>query len=290
VMPVRMQTTRNSAGDPTRPALRRAGRGGAVRLVALLALAALLAGCLPSAGARQLADKARALWEGGRYQDAARNFITVSELYPSSALAEESLYWAACLYQYYIQDPELAGREYQHLLVSYPKGHYFYDAKLNLAEVYEQQKETQHRALQIYQQLLLADEMADRRDWLHLRIARLNLRMGKMDQARMEVRDLLVSSPQSPLRAQAYYLAGYSYYLEKRYDMALFAFEQTAKDFPGTPTALRAQYFVADTLEEQGQMREALKAYTALRGKYPNPDIVEKRIKTLEARIRRGVR
>jgi TolA-binding protein len=261
-----------------------------IALAALLLVAAAGAGCLAQSEARQLADKARALWEGGRYQDAARNFITISELYPSSALAEESLYWASCLYQYYVQDLEQAGRQYQHLLVTYPKGRYFYDAKVNLAEVYEQEKDTRHRALQIYQQLLLADEMASRRDWLRLRVARLNLQMGKMDQARMEVRDLLVGNPQSPLRSQAYYLVGYSYYLEKRYDLALFAFQQTAKDFPGTATALRAQYFVADTLEEQGQMRDALKAYTALRGKYPNPDIVEKRIKTLEARIRRGVR
>ena len=258
--------------------------------VTLVLVAMLSAGCLAQSEARQLADKARTLWESGRYQDAARNFITISELYPSSALAEESLYWAACLYQYYVRDLEQAGRQYQHLLVTYPKGRYFYDAKLNLAEVYAQEKDTRHRALQIYQQLLLADELADKRDWLRLRVARLNVQMGKMDQARMVVRDLLVNSPQSPLRPQAYYLVGYSYYLEKRYDLALFAFRQTAKDFPGSATALRAQYFVADTLEEQGQMRDALKAYTALRGKYPNPDIVEKRIKTLEARIRRGVR
>jgi TolA-binding protein len=260
-------------------------------LLALTAALALpLVGCLPRGEARQLADKARGLWESGRYQDAARNFITLSELYPTSALAEESLYWAASLYQYYLEDPEQASRQYQRLLVTYPRGRFFYDAKLNLAEVYEQSRDTRHRALQIYQQLLLADELAERRDWLHLRVARLNLLMGKMDQARMEVRDLLVHSPQSGLRAEAYYLAGYSYYLEQRHELALLVFRQIAQEFPGSPTALRALYFVADTLEEQGQMREALKAYTALRGKYPNPDVVERRIKTLEARIRRGVR
>jgi TolA-binding protein len=286
-MAVPKQTLRSSAVPrPARPArLLRVGL-----LAALLLVAALGAGCLPNSEARQLADKARGLWETGRYQDAARNFMTIAELYPNSSLAEESLFWAACLYQYYLQDYEQAGRQYQHLLVTFPHGRYFYDAKQNLAEVYEQNKETRHRALQIYQQLLLAPQLAAQQDRLHLHIARLNLQMGKMDQARMEVRDLLVESPNSPLRAQASYLAGYSYYLERRYDVALYMFRQTAKDFPDTPTALHALYFVADTLEEQGQMRDALKAYTELRGKYPNPDIVEKRIKTLEARIRRGVR
>ncbi|HKJ00125.1 MAG TPA: tetratricopeptide repeat protein [bacterium] len=274
------------ANSPHR--LRRLAHG--MLLLVVLGTALLTSGCLANSEARQLSDKAQALWKGGRYQDAARNFITVAELYPSSQLAEGSLYWAACLYQYYIQDLDQAARQYQRLLVTYPKGRYFYEAKLNLAEVYAQRKDTRHRALQIYQQLLLADELAHRRDWLRMKLARLNLQMGKMDQARMEVRDLLVKEPKSPLRPQAYYLVGYSYYLEKRYDLALFAMRQIGKDFPGTLTSLRAQYFVADTLEERGHMREALAAYQVLRDKYPNPDIVDKRIKTLQARIRRGVR
>lgn len=258
----------------------------------LLAVAVMLAlpGCDSGAEARRLAEKGRVLWESGRYQDAARNFVTLSELYPNSPLAEQGLFWAASLYHHYLHDAEQASRHYQHLIVTYPKGRVFFEAKLNLAELYAEQADTRHRALQTYQQLLLAPELAQRHDWLRLEIARLNLKMGKMDQARMEVRDLLTEHAQSALRSQAGYLAGYSYYLEKRYDLALYMFRQTAKDFPGSPVALRARFFVADTLEEQGQMREALKAYTELRDHYPNPDIVEKRIKTLQARIRRGVR
>ena len=174
--------------------------------------------------------------------------------------------------------------------MTFPHGRYYYQAKRHLAAVYEEDPETRHRALQIYQQLLLAEELADERDWLRLKLVRLNMQMGKMDQARLEVRDLLEEHPQSDLRPQAYYLAGYSFYLEKRHELALYVFRRTAEDFPGTETALRAQYFIADTLEEQGHMREALKAYTALKGKYPNPDVVNMRIKTLQARIRRGVR
>ncbi len=111
-----------------------------------------------------------------------------------------------------------------------------------------------------------------------------------MDQARLQLRDLVVKHPRSELRPLAYYLAGYSYYLEKRYDMALYAFRQTAKEYPGTPIAARALFFVADTLEEQGRMAEALKTYRALQERHPSPDVIEKRIRTLQARIRRGVR
>lgn len=271
-----------------------ASKSLALRAALLLALAVflpvLLGGCQSGAEARQLAEKARTLWESGRYQDAARNFVTLSELYPSSSLAEESLFWAASLYHHYLHDAELASRYYQHLIVTYPKGHNFFEAKLNLAEVYAENPDTRHRALQTYQQLVLAPEMAPQQDLLRLKIARLNVQLGKMDQARMAVRDLMVNHPKSDLLPQAAYLVGYSYYLEKRYELALYVFRRTAQDFSGTPVALRAQFFVADTLEEQGHMREALKAYDELRSTYPNPDIVEKRIRTLQARIRRGVR
>jgi TolA-binding protein len=269
----------------------RRGRGAIWPLLLLAALALPgLGACMPGGEARQLAEKGRALWEDGRYQDAARNFVTLAELYPGSPLAEQALFWAASLYQHYLDDPEQASRHYQHLTVSYPRGRYFYQARQSLAEVYEQKPESRHRALQIHQQLLLAEEMAGQRDVLRLKIGHLNLLMGKMDQARLELRDLLVESTDAELRAQASYLVAYTYYLERRYDLALYAFRETAKAFAGTPIAVRAQYFVADTLEEQGQMREALRAYSSLKDTHPNPEIVELRIKTLQARMRRGVR
>lgn len=255
-----------------------------------LVVAVATVGCQGGAERQQLATKARGLWESGNYRDAARNYVTLSELYPDSALAEESLYWAASLYHHYLHDSAQAASHYQHLVFTYPDGHYFLEAKENLAAIYEEDKASRHRALQIYEQLLLADEMKERRDFLRTKIAALNMRMGRMDQARLGFRDLLVQHPKSNYRAETYYLIGYSYYLEKRYDLALFVFGQTLNDFAGTPIATRAQYFIADTLEEQGKMREALKVYEALKDTYPNPRIVENRIRTLQARIRRGVR
>jgi TolA-binding protein len=250
----------------------------------------VLGGCQGRAEVRRLSEKARALWEDGRYQDAARNFVTLSELYPASPLAEPSLFWAASLYHHYLQDSDQAIRHYQHLIVTYPKGRYFFEAKENLASIFEQDKATRYRALQVYQQLLLAREVRERHDHFQFKVGLLNMRMGKMDQARLAFRELLVRYPASSLRGETYYLVGYSYYLEKRYDLAQFAFQQTVKDFPGTPISQRASFFIADTLEERGEMREALKAFTAIKDSYPQPQIVEKRIRTLEARMRRGVR
>lgn len=237
-----------------------------------------------------MAAKSRLLWENGRYEDAARNFVTLADLYPGTPLAQESLYWAANLYQHFLDNTSLAARHYQHLIVTYPNGDHFYEAKENLATIYEEMPDSRHRALQIYQQLLLAESFAERRDDLLFKIGTLNLNLRRMDQARLSFRDLLVQYPKSHHRARASYLVGYTYYLEKRFDLAISVFRKTGNAFAGQPIANQALFFIADTLEEQGEMRKALKAFKALKGQYHNPAILEKRIKVLQARIRRGVR
>lgn len=267
-----------------------AGPGPAARLCALLVLAAALAGCGSDTRVEDLSRRAKVLWERGQYEDAARAFVAVTEVDPRSALAEESTFWAGCLYQYYLNDPAQATRYYRLLALRFPDGEYVNQAKQNLVEIYEQDPNTVYRALQIYRQLLQAKELSDSYEKIQLKIALLNMQLGRMDQARFELRTFLRKFPHSRDRAQAYYLVGFSYYLERRTRVAISVMQQTVKDFPDTPVAAQAQFFMADTQEEQGNLQEALKLFQGLTGKYHDPKIVEKRIQTLEARIRRGVR
>jgi len=259
-------------------------------LIFLLALTLLVGGCNGGGESVELVKKARAMMEAGNHEDAARNFATVAELAPNSPLGESSLFWAANLYHHFLNDTEEAIRHYQRLVVDYPRGRFFYHSKENLAEIYAEDTDSLHRALQLYQQLLLAERLKDRHDTFRYRLGRLNMELGKMDQARLEFRNLLTSHPDSPYRSEVYYLTAYTYYLEKRMDLALLVFSQTAKTFPNQPISVRARYFVADTLEEQGRMKEALKAFTALKAEHPNPAVVEKRIVSLKGRMRRSVR
>lgn len=275
---------------PSTDPARRLVKAVALAAVLAVALTAVLAGCQDRSDVLGLSGKAKLLWEQGQYADAARNFVTLAEIYPDDPLAEESLYWAANLYQHFLSEPPQAIRFYQHLLVQYPDSRYNSEARQNLAALFEQDKATRHRALQIYQQLLLAREMSKRRDDFQFKIAALNLKMGRLDQARFEFRSLMEKHPTSPHIPESYYLVGYSYFLEERFPLALVAFNQTVKDFPGTPIAVQAQYFVADTLEEQGRLKEALRTFRKLKGKYQNDKILEKRIKSLRARMKKGVR
>ena len=281
---------RRPPSDARASAARQGRVWACLALAALVAAAALTAGCESGLRIGDLSRKAKTLWEKGQYEDAARAFVALTEVAPNSALTEESLFWAAALYQYYLDAPAQAIRYYQLVTLRFPDGEYFRQAKKNLAELYERDPNTVYRALQIYRQLLRAQELREEHERFQFKIALLNLQMGRLDQARYELRTFLRAYPRSAERAQAYYLVGFSYYLERRPRVALAVMQQTLKEFPDAPIAPQAQFFMADTLEEQGNLQEALKLFQGLTGKYHNAKIVEKRIQTLEARIRRGVR
>ncbi len=261
-----------------------------ITLLALLVAALALGGCKNQTSAPALSDKAKLLWEQGEHLDAARTFVALTELYPRHGLVEESLYWAASIYHEYLSDKKQATRYFSQALEQFPAGKYYTPSKESLAQIYEAEKSTRHRALQLYQQLLQGGASTDKRDIYQFKMASLNLQMGKMDQARYEFRNLITQFPGSRYIPEAYYLVGYSYYLEQRYPLAIAVFKRTGLKFSGTMLAQQARFFVADTLEEQGKFREALKVFRSLRDIYYNEQSLAKRIKTLESRIRRSVR
>lgn len=273
---------------PQRLALRRPRSLAAGLLMA--ALLGAVAACGPDTRVERLSDVAKTLWQKGDYDEAARTFVALTEVAPDSGLAEESMFWAGCLYQFYLNNPAQAARYYQLLTLRYPDGEYYHQAKENLAAAFEQDPNTLYRALQIYRQLRQAKDLRAEHEGFQLKIIRLNLEMGRTAQARYEARAFLRAYPKSAKRANAEYLAGYSFYLERRPAVALAVMQNIVKESPDTPVAAQAQFFTADTEEEQGNLQGALKLFRGLTGKYHDAKIIEKRIQTLEARIRKGVR
>jgi TolA-binding protein len=270
---------------------RAAVRLGVLPLLAVVVGLALAAtGCDVQSGAYELSRKAKTQWERGEYEESARSFVALTEIYPASPLVEESLFWAGCLYDYFLSNPALAIRQYQAVSIRFPDGELALEARENLARLYARDETTFHRAVQVYRQLLEAKELRPRREEFQFALAELYLRMGRMDQARYEFRAFLQQFPKSDRRGQIYYMIGYSYFLQRRRAVALAVMQQTVRDFPDTPVAAQAQFFVADTQEEQGHLQEALQSFRKLQGHYHAPRILEKRIEMLEARMRRSVR
>ena len=256
----------------------------------LLLLVRAVAGCDFHEESRALYRKGQALWEAGQHHDAARAYLTLAEAHADSPFAEDSLFWAANLYDYFLDDIELAERYYRQLLVRFPEGDRHFEAMENLARLYELNDPSRYKAVLMYKKLHATPALAARQDYFQFKIAQVYLELGKLDQARFELRNIIAEHPHSPLLPEVYYLVGYSYYREGRKPLAVVAFNQIGKDFPDAPMAPRGRFFVADILEEEGLLREALKVYESLQGKYHNAAILQKRIITLKGRMGRSVR
>ena len=272
------------------PAFRLPGRRkmAVVVLAALVSLAAT--GCRNEKGAIAMYNKGRIKWERGEFQEAARNFIALAEVYPESTLVEESLFWAGNLYQYFLNQPQLAERYYQRVLLEFPKGDFNHSSLENLALLYEANSKKRHRAILLYKNLIKTNELASRHDYFQFRIAQIYMTIGRYTLARYEFTRMIHDYPGSIYTPEAYYLVGYSYYIQGQENMAQVAFRQISKDFSGTKTDIRAQLFMADILENQGKMDPALKIYKSLEGKVEYPAILTSRIKVLENRMNKSVR
>ncbi len=257
----------------------------------LIAGAALfITGCPSTGDDSLLANKARDQFEAGYYEDAVRNFVSLLELYPTSDRAEDAAFMAASLYNFFLEDKEKARFYYEWLLERYPEGEHAQETRLSLVTLYETDHATVHQAVQLLRKLMHETKEPAQLAGLQFRIATTLLNARKLEEARLEYRNLLVNHAGTPEAAEAYYNIGFSYYLEKRNDVALAVFRKAVEDFPGTSVAARAQFFVADTLEEQGHLRGALQAFQGLRGKYANENVLEKRITTLQGRLAKSAR
>lgn len=258
--------------------------------ILVLALAIALASCRTHQESIALYEKAKRLWDEGQYDDAARIYLTIAEIYPNSPLVEDSLFWAANLYHQFLKEPALAERYYQQLMVQFPDGARRLEAMDWLAALYEGKKESKYQAILLYRKLMLAEERKDSHDGYLLRIAEAYVALGRLEQARFELRRLIAEYPKSRLLPAVYYLVGFTYYWEGRKPLAVIAFNQIQKDFPKDKFAAQGRLFVAEILEEEGVMRQALEVYESLRGRLRNDGILDKRIQALRARMARSVR
>ena len=260
----------------------------------LLLLAAVLllsqAACSDGPRVRELYNRASEMWNSAQYEKAARNFLILVELYPRSKHADEALYWSANLKQHYLEDDKSAIELYEQLLKSYPNSSYSFQSKQSLAEIYAKESSTVHRALNLYRNII-TDAPREEQPKILLTSAEIAIQHQQFLQARNSLHQLIDRYPQSPQAPQAHYLAAYSYFVEGHTDIAITTFKKVAKKFPEHPVATDALFFIADTLEQQGKMRQAVAAFRQVQ-KTPHAEknLLQKRIQNLQKRIRRAVR
>ncbi len=104
-------------------------------------------------------------------------------------------------------------------------------------------------------------------------------------QARTEVRSLLEGSDTPKgVREQALFVYAESLFLEGRAQEAMPVYQTLLREFPSSDLAGEARLHLATCLEEMGMLGAAQALTQRARPDYPNPKVIETRLKSIDAR------
>lgn len=257
--------------------------------IAVLVLVALVAGgyYLYNLESILKGDFARAerLQEEGNFADAAKIFETLYKRHPDFYLAEHALFQAAEIRNLYLKNYHQALLAYLLVEKDYPESPLAVKALLQVADIYKNRIRDYPRAIVAYQKLL--DSGVTSGDQIQYEVADSYFRLNNFEQARIEFESLLKNYPDSHLTAEVHYRVAVSASLEGDLKKATEAFKLVSEKWPNGTYAVEARFGLAGVLEEREELVGALKELQGLRGIYPSPEVLEKRILQVQERIKK---
>ena len=218
----------------------------------------------------------------GRAHEALETYRLVLSAYPQQEEAVEALYRMARLWHFDLQDPQQALLKYLQIERDYSDSDKILVAREAAARIVKVDLRDDMQAIAYYQRLINAHQ--GEQDHYLYEIADSYFRLENYPQARIELENLLLQYPHSPLTADALHRKATILVLENRLDEAQQDWQRLAEEFPDSNYASRARFNLANLLEEKGELDLALEEYLKLEN-YPRPLLLEQKIDHLTQRI-----
>ncbi len=215
---------------------------------------------------------------------ALNKYARLSEHHAKSKEAADALYRRGRILQHDLGENQSALLYYLQLEKNYPQSDLIALAQLEAAELTKYRLDSCEQAIPIY--LRLIENNADSGDRYQYEIADCYARLENWLQAAIEFEALLVNYPQSELRAISSYRLADSWLLSGEREKARSGFKSIVSEFTKKNIAHEARFRLAEMLEEEESLAEALQAYSALTG-YPRQDLLKQKILRLKERIAR---
>jgi TolA-binding protein len=233
---------------------------------------------------RQFA-RAEELLERGEYSRAYSKFRGIYEGHPRFRRSADALFLAGEILQFHLHRDQEALLAYLLVERDYPGRSVSYQARRRAAEIYKYRLKDYDRALMMYQKLL-ENSITDGARIQH-EIADTYFRQNNIEQARIEMESLLKNFPGSPLVPEALFRIAAIFALEGSLQDAEFIYRKLIEEHPGSPFTLEARFGLVSVLERKGELRAALNNLETLRGEYPKPGVIDRKIRQIKERIRK---
>jgi len=262
-------------------------------LLLLLFTLLMIAGCQRDE-AQRIFDRGLSLWEEAKYDDAIQNFVTLTQAYPEHHLVDDSLFWIAKIYEQYLHNPEQTVRFYRSLTSRFEDSPYQLRALIGLGKVRMLQgDEGKQKAIRIFLKLQKHPELLQqKKEWVEnqFRLADLFIDLKQFEQARVELKQVILRKVDPKSESKAYYLIGRSYLLEENTGLAIVAFQEAEQKFGNQKISLDSAISLADIYEQAGELRRAIGVYESILNRLERKEVyyqlANDRIKKLKLRLK----
>lgn len=255
------------------------------RLTVLLALALLLGGC-EAFDKQATADYEAATkrWYAGEHQAAVAQYIALVKNHPWSPHADNALYWAGQTQFLYLGETERSLQTLRLLLKKYPRRDMAPAAQLAIAEIYELGYDDLSRAIEEYRKAAVYSDKEVREKSLYSLGDNL-FRVGKVDEAQEAWHRQVKEFPRGGRADLAYYRLGTTAFSRGLIDEAEGYYRRSLEVSRDREITVKSTFALAQCLEAEERLQEALAIYKELEPSYPNKDAIQIKIKALETRI-----
>lgn len=223
----------------------------------------------------------------GRYEEAIKEYYQVIFHYEKSKFAPESLFQIGEINYKQLKNYKVSVDIFRRLIATYPWSEKCKVAQKYLADIYMYNLHDDKQAIVEYQKAIgyFAGEKESERFQYEIANAYFNLK--NFEQQRVELKLLLSMFPETGLKGQVVYQIANSYYVEGRLADAIREYKEIIEQFPDTTYAVEATFQLAVCYEELEDLKGAITILKKIQGIYPNPTIVENRIKRINRRLKK---
>jgi len=220
----------------------------------------------------------------GEHQTAVSMFISLVKEHPFSPHADNALYWAGVTQFLYLGDSEKALQILRLVLKKYPNRDMAPAAQLYIAEIYELGYNDFPRAIEEYRKASRSTNKDVRERSLYSLADNL-FRVGRIDEARDAWLEQVKEFPAGSRADIAFYRLGTTAYSRSLLAEAESYYRRSLNISKDKEIVIKAKFALAQCLEAEENLKDALAMYKDLEPDYANKDAIQIKIRALETRI-----
>jgi len=222
----------------------------------------------------------------GRYQRAVDKYNKILEKYPRSGYSDDALFKLGETYFLNLNNIQIALGYFSELISKGKKNKISFRSQEYVALIYDEYLKNYDQAVIEYNKLIGNFKKWGDTDANQYNIAMCYFKKGDYEQAVTEFKVFLEKNSESKLYPDAMYYSANCHYLLGRYNEAISGFKKLMEKYRSGRYVADAKYGIGMCLEEQDKLQEALSVYKEVKDVYVNKEMLEKKIESVEKRLK----